>query len=103
MLSGVNVLMARGPAGTGAVPPKPLCSIENSLTFLEHNIVGVLGQLPPARRLSFVEVALFCLLRHLPFREIMTLEAWPRHVAFANDFGQRESARATEYRFDKPG
>ena len=83
-----------------AAPPKVLRSIENSLTFLNENVDSVLSLLPVARALSFLEVTLFCLVKHLPFRQVMPVDAWPRLVAFSESFGGRASARATEYRFD---
>ena len=56
--------------------------------------------MPADRALSFVEVALFCVVRHLPFREIMDVSKWSRLAAFCNRFGERPGAKATEYRFD---
>lgn len=85
-----------------AVTPKLLRSIENCLSYLEQHLDGVLQALPAERRLSFVEVTLFCLVRHLPFRDIMSVEPWPRLLAFCERFGERASARSTEYRFDAP-
>lgn len=85
-----------------AVTPKLLRGIENSLSYLEQHLDGVLQALPAERRLSFVEVTLFCLVRHLPFRDIMSVDPWPRLLAFCERFGERDSARSTEYRFDAP-
>lgn len=101
MSAEVSVITGRA-AGLGAASPKLLRSIENSLSYVEQHLDDVLAALPAKRRLSFVEVTLFCLVRHLPFREIMSVEAWPRLVAFGESFGQRDSARATEYHFDAP-
>ena len=60
----------------------------------------LLAALPAHRTLSFVEVALFCVVRHLPFREVLDVGPWTRLGHFCSSFGARESARATEYRFD---
>ena len=49
---------------------------------------------------SFVEVALFCVVTHLPFRQIMDVAPYGRLGDFCKRFGERESARATEYRVD---
>lgn len=86
----------------GTAPPKLLRSIENSLTYLERHVADLVAALPRERLLSFVEVTLFCLLRHLPFREIMSVDAWPRLRDFSDRFGLRDSARSTDYRFDVP-
>ena len=36
------------------------------------------------------------------FREVMSVDGYPRLVEFCGQFGARDSARATEYAFDKP-
>lgn len=92
----VNLIMA----GTGTAPPKVRPSLENALAFLDAHLEEVLAALPPDRLLSFCEVALFCLVTHLPFRKVMEVDGYPRLQAFCRDFGARDSARATEYRFD---
>lgn len=74
--------------------------IENSLHHLDGSIDAVLAAMPPARALSFVEVALFCVVTHFPFREVMDVTPWTRLGDFCQRFGERESARATAYRFD---
>jgi glutathione S-transferase len=102
MLAEVTIITSRAPGSTAPPPPKLLRSIENSLDFLERHLEEVRAALPANRALSFVEVALFCLLQHLPFREIIAVDAWPRLAAFTQAFGDRETARATVYRFDKP-
>jgi glutathione S-transferase len=100
MSAEVSLITAK--AQSAAAPaPKLLRSIENCLSYLERHLDAVLAALPAERQLSFVEATLFCLVRHLPFREIMSVDAWPRLQAYADDFGQRSSARATEYRFDQ--
>jgi glutathione S-transferase len=86
----------------GTAPPKLLRSIENSLSYLEQHVTDLVAALPRERLLSFVEVTLFCLVRHLPFRKIMSVDAWPRLRDFSDRFGLRDSARSTEYRFDVP-
>lgn len=101
MLAEVTLITSRAPGSTAAPPPKVLRSIENSLDYLEQHLVELQAALPPQRALSFVETALFCLVLHLPFREIMAVDAWPRLLAFATEFARRESARVTDYRFDQ--
>lgn len=96
MASEVSLIMAKGAHGH----VKLTRSVEHCLDYLDQNIAAVLAVLPSSRRLSFVEVALFCVLRHLPFREVMAVTSWTRLGDFCDRFGERESARATDYRFD---
>lgn len=100
MASEVSLIMAKVAGDARLVPAKVSRSIENSLDHLEQNVDAVLSALPAHRVLSFVEVALFCLVTHLPFRQVMDVSVWPRLGDFCKRFGERESARATEYRFD---
>ena len=99
MSSEVNIIVAKL-AGNAIVPPKVLSSIDNSLTYLDDNLDTVLARLAAGRTLSFVEVALFCVVTHLPFRHVLETSRWKRLTAFAQRFGERASARSTEYRFD---
>ena len=83
-------------------PPKATASIEQSLDHLDEHLDGALAALPADRTVSFLEVALFCVLTHLPWRDVMAVTRWSRLAELTREFGQRESARATEYRFDSP-
>lgn len=85
-----------------APPPKLRASLENALAFLDTNLDGVLAALPSNRLLSFFEAALFSLVTHLPFRKLMDPRGYTGLMAFCATFGQRTSARATEYHFDLP-
>ncbi len=86
-------------ASGGQASPKVLPSLENSLGWLDAHVDDLLGRLPSGK-VAFVEVALFCLVTHLPFRQVMEVDRWSRLGAFRQRFGERTSARATEYRFD---
>jgi glutathione S-transferase len=100
MSSEVSLIMAKV-AGDGRLAPhKVTRSIENCLNHLDQNVDALLAALPEGRVLSFVEVALFCTVTHLPFREVMDVAPWTRLAAFGRRFGERKSARDTEYRFD---
>jgi glutathione S-transferase len=81
-------------------PPKVRRSLENALTFLDRNVDGVLAALPGDRVLSFFEVALFCVVPHLPFRKLLDASGYQRLQAFARTFSERPGAKATEYHFD---
>lgn len=98
MSAEVNIITAK--LSNTTVPPKVSSSIENSLGYLDENIDAVLARLPASRALSFVEVTLFCLVTHLPFRQVLDTSPWKRLTAFTERFGERTSARSTEYRFD---
>ena len=53
---------------------KHIARIDASVAWLERELPGVVSRLP-ARSLSFLEVSAFCLCRHLPFREIRSIDA----------------------------
>lgn len=80
--------------------PKLLPSIEKSLDYLDTNLDAALSALPRERSLSFLETALFCVAEHLPFRQVLDVSPWKRLDTFRQRFGERESAKATAYRFD---
>lgn len=99
MTAEVTLIMSaalNAPAGNHKVRP----SLENALAYLEAHVDDVLAALSADRTLSFCETSLYCLVTHLPFRKVMEVTAYPRLQAFAAVFGQRPSARATEFRFD---
>lgn len=99
LATSVSLIMTKA---AGAEPPaKPRASLANTVGYLDAHVDALLAALPAERTLSFVEVALFCLVRHLPWRETMAVDAFTRLAAFADAFGSRASARETEYRFDQ--
>ena len=100
MSSGVVLITAKLSGDSRPPPPKALRSIENCLGYLDENVERLLAVLPTDRVLSFVEVALYCVVTHLPFRQIIEVDAWRRLGDFCRRFGEREGARSTEYRFD---
>jgi glutathione S-transferase len=103
MAAEVTIITAR----LAKLPPehtffsKQFARIDASVAWLERELPGVLTRLPP-RSLSFLEVSAFCCCTHLPFREIRRIDDAPRLTAFAQAFAERDSARATAYRFDQP-
>lgn len=98
MASEVSLLMAKGEGRT--THSKVEASLVNCLRYLDQQIDALLLVLPVERTVSFVEVALYCLLTHLTFRQLLDPRGYTRLVAFGETFGQRESARATAYYFD---
>lgn len=100
MSAEVALLMAKAAGGGHAAPPKVSPSLTNSLLYLEQSLDELLAALPSTRAVSFVEVTLFCVVTHLTFREVMAVTPFARLNDFCTRFGQRDSARATPYRFD---
>jgi glutathione S-transferase len=100
MSAEVSLITAKLAGDVRLAPPKVLRGLENSLHYLDENLDALLAALPPGRALSFVEVALFCVVTHMPFREVLDVAPWARLGDFCKRFGGRESARTTEYRFD---
>jgi glutathione S-transferase len=100
MSTEVTLLMSRlfgesdGPHAT-----KLLQSLTNTLGWLEQHADEVIAELPP-RHLSYLELTLYCLLRHLPFREVLALDPYPRLSAFCAAYEERPSVRDTVYRVD---
>jgi glutathione S-transferase len=80
---------------------KLAASLRGSLSWLDENIDAVLDLLP-RRDLSFLEVTLFCLVTHLEFRSLLPTQDYERLQEFCARFAERESARATPFRFDAP-
>jgi hypothetical protein len=76
-------------------------SLRRSLAWLEAHVADVLRALPAARDVSYLEVTLFCLLTHLPFREVLPTTGYAELSAFAEQFAARASAQATPYHFDR--
>ena len=99
MTTEVSFIMAKM-SGADRVPPKLLQGLENSLQWLDQHVDETLGRLPPGRALGFLDVSLFCLVTHLPFREVLDPSPYARLIAHRDRFGARKGARQTEYRYD---
>jgi len=98
MSCGVSLIMAK--AAGSAPPPKVTPSMQHSLRYLDETLAATLSALPASRQLSFFEVTLFCVVTHLKFREIMEVSEFRQLQDFCLGFAERESAKATPYRFD---
>jgi glutathione S-transferase len=101
MSAEVALIMAKVAGDGRPAPPKIAPSIEGSLDYLDERVEALVAALPRDRTLSFVEVALYCVVTHLPFRQVMDVTPWARLGAFCGRFGERESAKLTEYCFDR--
>jgi glutathione S-transferase len=100
-MSNVVVLVMRQVTGElGAYDAKAREGLEHSVAWLERHFAQACASLPPDRELSFLEVSAFCFIAHLEFRKLLELAPFARLRAFRDEFGERASARATEYRFD---
>lgn len=104
MSSEVGLIMgkASGVAADNSHQAKMRASLHGAMEWLEINVWRAIGTLSPERDLSFLEVSLFCLIEHLEFREVLSLDPYPELRAFAQRFAQRSSAKATTFKFDFP-
>jgi glutathione S-transferase len=102
MAAEVTLLMAKASGSSDGASPKVRRSIDNTLTFLDAQLDAAISLLPTNRTVSFLEITVFCLVTHLPFREVLSVDGWPRLTAFCATFGARASAQATAYAFDRP-
>ncbi|HEX3474860.1 MAG TPA: glutathione S-transferase family protein [Kofleriaceae bacterium] len=102
MSTEVSLIVAQLAGDARLAPAKLERSLDGSLRHLDDHLDDALAALPAPRRLSFLEVAVFCLVTHLPFRKIRSIDRHPRLVEFCRQFGARAGARATEYAFDQP-
>ncbi len=75
-------------------------SLVNMMSWLENNASHALEALPSERDLSYLEVALFCLVTHLEFRGVLPVGPYPHLNTFCQRFAQRASTDETMYRFD---
>ncbi len=71
-----------------------------ALSWLDQHLAANLAALPANRDISLFEVTLFCLLEHIVFRPLLSLEPYPGLRAFAANYGVRPSALATSYQVD---
>ena len=100
MSTEVSLIVAQLAGDARLAPAKLDRSLDGSLRHLDDHLPEALAALPAPRRLSFLEVAVFCLVTHLPFRKIRSVDGYPRLVELCRQFGARPGARATEYAFD---
>lgn len=104
MSTEVGLIMgkATGVAADNAHQLKLRASLLGAMEWLEINAGRAIDTLAPERDLSFLEVTLFCLVEHLEFRAVLSLDAYPALSAFGQRFGERRAARETCFKFDFP-
>lgn len=100
MAADVAIVLATIGGDPRLAPAKLATSLANCLDDLDAHLDAVLAALPADRLLSFFEVALYCLVRHLPFRKVLDVARWTELGAFCDRFDDRASAQRTVYRFD---
>jgi glutathione S-transferase len=102
MSTEVAIVMGKssGVPADNAHQAKLRASLLGALGWLEDNAGAAIATLPLERDLSFLEVSLFCLVEHLPFREVLDTTPYPNLRAIAERFAQRSSAKATPFKFD---
>lgn len=102
MASEVALIMARVASADESAPhlEKQRTSLEAMLAWLERNVDAVIASLPAERVVSFLEVALFCLVTHVEFRAILPTRPYRALGEFCERFARRPSAQQTGYRFD---
>lgn len=101
MATEVELIMSGQRAAPTPHLDKRRASLEASVRWLDDHVSAIVAALPD-RDLSFLEVTLFCLIEHLPFRQIMPLAPFQDLTTFATTFAQRPSARRTPFAFDAP-
>lgn len=79
---------------------KRRASLLNCLGWLDAHGEAVVGALGPPQH-SLFGIGLFCLLEHIPFRNPLDLSGLRWLEDYTRRFAERESARATPYRFDQ--
>ena len=100
MSTEVTLVMSKVAGQSGGYLDKARTSLTGVLDWLEAHAPSALARLPEDRDLSLLEVTLFCLVRHLGFREVLDTTPYRRLGELTERFGRRPSALATEYRLD---
>jgi len=101
MATEVVLLMSRLLGSSdGAHAAKLLQSLTNTVGWLEQHVAELLTLLPRQRDLSFLELTLHCFVQHLSFREVLSIDPYPRLSEFVRGYEARASVRDTAYRVD---
>jgi glutathione S-transferase len=81
---------------------KARLGIEGSLQWLDSHAAELLAALPAGRRLSVLEVSLFCLIEHVRWRKTAAIDRCAHLIAWAASYASRASAQSTVYEVDVP-
>jgi glutathione S-transferase len=102
MATEVSLVMGKMGGGSedSAHQAKMRRSLLNMMSWLEENVGAVLAALPPQRDLSFLEVSLYCLVKHLEFRNVLPTDSYAELNTFCERFATRASVSETSFRFD---
>lgn len=102
MATEVTVIMLKVAGGgtAGEYASKLERGLNNTMVWLNEHLNEALDCLRSERELSHFEVALFCLLEHLEFRQVVPIDGYSSLVRFRDAFGKRLSSKRTAYRFD---
>ncbi|MFL5347369.1 MAG: glutathione S-transferase domain-containing protein [Hyalangium sp.] len=102
MATEVTIIMEKvaGAGDSNAHQAKLRKGLLNMMAWLEENTRPALAALPPQRDLSYLEVSLFCLVKHLEFREVLPTASYAELNQFCQQFATRPSASETPFRFD---
>jgi glutathione S-transferase len=100
MSTEVSLIMVSATGGDSSRYAEKLrAALVGMIAWLDQNISDALIQLP-ACDLSYLELSLFCLVDHLEFRDVMSIEPYRHLRAFRDRFAERPSATATPFTFD---
>lgn len=99
MATEVELIMSGKNAESTPHLEKRRASLEASMQWLDQHASAIVTALPE-RDVSYLEVTLFCLIEHLPFREVLSVAAFQNLTRFGSTFAERASARNTPFVFD---
>jgi glutathione S-transferase len=100
MATEVNLIMTKPEGDRARDQDKRTRSLTGTLAWLESHAPAALTALPPDRDLSFLEVTLYCLLRHLEFRKVLPVTPYAQLASFCLSFESRDSVRTSEFKYD---
>jgi glutathione S-transferase len=93
------IMITTSGGGATTYAAKLRTALAEMLVWLNERIDDALEKLP-ARDLCFLEVSLFCLVEHLPFRNVLSVEQYTNLLRFRDRLALRPSLSATPFRFD---
>jgi glutathione S-transferase len=79
---------------------KALAGFTGALGWLDSHVEQVVSSLPPSRKISLFEATLFCLIKHLQFRQTLPVEGYAALANFSATFATRPAAQRTPYQVE---